>query len=253
MRLTLFLILTVFPVAGQEGHGVTPADIQRGGEIFLSNCASCHGPDGDAIAGVNLASNRFRRAQTDRDLIDLVRKGIPGTAMPPGNYTDLQAGTIVAYLHSMGTAPKTLRRTGFEGDPIRGKAIVEGKGQCLSCHRIGNSGSVTGPDLSAIGGIRRAADLETSLIDPDAEIRQNNRTVRAVGRDGAVITGTLLNQDTYSLQILDSAAKLVSIRKDKLRSFEVMKTSPMPSYKDKLSAQELADTVSYLVTVKGPA
>ncbi|MEP6716173.1 MAG: hypothetical protein ABJC09_11405, partial [Terriglobia bacterium] len=62
MRITLLLIFTAAALPGQEGHGVTPADIQRGGEIFLSNCARCHGPDGDALAGVNLASNRFRRA-----------------------------------------------------------------------------------------------------------------------------------------------------------------------------------------------
>ncbi|MDP9171342.1 MAG: c-type cytochrome [Acidobacteriota bacterium] len=251
LRITLLAALAAAPVSAQEGHGITPADIQAGGQIFLSRCANCHGPDGDFISGVNLGSNRFRRAQTDRELINIIQAGIPGTPMPPGNYTDQQAGTIVAYLHAMATAPKSTRTAGLKGDPVRGKQIVEGSGQCLNCHRVGNAGSVTGPDLSSIGGARRAADLEISLVDPDAEIRAENRTVRAVARDGSPITGTLLNQDTYSLQILDSRGKLMSLRKENLRSFELMKTSPMPSYKDKLSAQELADTVAYLVSLKG--
>src|SRR5271154_1235708 len=55
------------------------------------------------------------------------------------------------------------------GDAARGQAIVEGKGNCLSCHRIKNAGSRTGPDLSEIGG-RRPAQLQTKLLTPDAEI-----------------------------------------------------------------------------------
>ena len=69
--------------------------------------------------------------------------------------------------------------------------------------------------------------------------------------DGTVIQGTLLNYDTYSLQLLDTSGKLRSLQTDKLREYELMKTSPMPSYKDQLTAQEIADLVGYLVTLKG--
>jgi mono/diheme cytochrome c family protein len=36
-----------------------------------------------------------------------------------------------------------------------------------------------------------------------------------------------------------------------LREYTVVTTSTMPSYKDKLSAQEMADLVAYLLTLKG--
>jgi len=250
MRLSV-LLLAALPLLAQEGHGVTPADIERGGLLFLTNCAICHGPDGDGVSGVDLASNHFRRAANDRELNAIIRNGIPGTPMPPGAYTPGQADMIVAYLHSMATAPKTVLRNANPGDPQRGKAIVEGKGACLTCHRVNGVGGFSGPDLSEIGANRRSADIERSLLDPDAEIRADNRTVQAVGRDGKKITGRLLNQDTYSLQILNSDARLVSLQKANLREFEIMKTSPMPSYKEKLSTQEVADVVSYLVTLKG--
>jgi putative heme-binding domain-containing protein len=248
MRTCVCILLAAFALWAQEGHGVTLADIQRGGEIFQTNCARCHGPDGDAVSGVDLTSNRFRRAQTDRDLMDLIRKGIPGTPMPPGNYTDDQASGIVAYLHSMGNAP---RSASDAGNPAGGKAIFDGKGQCRSCHRVGEDGGFTGPDLSSIGGERRPADLQRALLDPSAGIRDANRPVRAVTLDGTVIHGTLLNYDTYSLQLLDTTGKLRSLQIDKLREYELMKTSPMPSYKDQLNTQEIADLVSYLVTLKG--
>ncbi len=219
-------------------------------QIFLNNCAGCHGPDGDLISGVALYSGRFRRAQGDNELRRIVQNGIAGTPMPPGNYTDEQAGMIVAYLRSM-AATGGGKLTGPPGNAESGKAIVEGRGQCLECHRIGRQGTITGPDLTGIGRMRRAVDLEKSLVDPDAEIRPDNLTVRAVAADGTPITGRLLNMDTYSIQILDArSASLRTLKKDELRDYEVMKKSPMPSYRGKLSEQEISDVVSYLVSLK---
>jgi len=218
-------------------------------QIFLSNCAGCHGPDGDLIPNINLASGKFRHAQGDNDLRRIVQKGIPGTPMPPGNYTDEQAGVIVAYLRSLsGTSAK---RMDLPAEGTRGKAIVEGKGECLSCHRIGAKGSVTGPDLTGIGAARRSSDLEKALTDPDAEIRPDNLTVRAVDKNGTQLSGRLMNMDTYTIQILEySTARLRTLRKETLREYEVMKSSPMPNYRQKLNAQEIADIVAYLVSLK---
>ncbi len=244
------LVLAALPVVAQEGHGITPADIQRGLLVYSSSCINCHGPDGDQISGVSLASGRFRRAQSDNDLVQIIQKGIPGTAMPPGAYTDDQANVLVGYIRSMASSTKSTRK-GPPGDVSRGKAVVETKGQCLNCHRIGSQGTVAGPDLTAIGGTRRLAEIETSLLDPSAEIRPENRPVRAVGKDGTKISGTLMNQDTYTIQILDSKGKLRSLYKSNLREYEFLKTSPMPNFKDKLSEQELSDVISYLVTLKG--
>src|SRR6516162_9251704 len=89
-------------------------------------------------------------------------------------------------------------------DPARGKDIVEGKGNCLSCHRLNGNGSRTGPDLSDIGLPRpaggvgpgfggtaagNAKNLEIALLDPDAEIAISNRSVRVVTKAGATLTG----------------------------------------------------------------
>ena len=88
-------------------------------------------------------------------------------------------------------------------------------------------------------------------MDPDAEILPQNRTFRAVTKEGATITGTLLNEDKYAVQVLDSTGRLVSLRRANLKESGVLEKSPMPSYKDKLSKSELADLVSYLVSLKG--
>ena len=233
----------------QEGHGYTPADVERGEQIYFSNCSTCHGPEGDGISGVNLGSGRFRRANSDEELMNVIRNGIPGTPMPPGNYPAGMAQLIVAYLRSMSTGGPASRGPSMAGDGGRGKALFEGRGRCLECHRVNGSGGFLGPDLSGIGGLRRAAALERSILDPSAEVRADNRTARLIKSDGTSIAGRLLNQDTYSLQVIDAGGKLISVSKDGLRGFEIMKGSAMPEYKGKMTAQEVADLVAYLTSL----
>jgi hypothetical protein len=71
-----------------------------------------------------------------------------------------------------------------------------------------------------------------------------------VTKEGATITGTLLNEDKYSVQILDSKDRLVSVERSKLRESAIVEKGLMPSYKDKLTSGEIADLVSYLVSLK---
>jgi cytochrome c oxidase cbb3-type subunit III len=78
-----------------------------------------------------------------------------------------------------------------------------------------------------------------------------NRSVRAVTRDGKVISGRRLNEDTYSVQLIDNQEHLLSLAKADLAEYTVLKTTNMPSYKDKLSAQDLADVIAYLLSLKG--
>jgi hypothetical protein len=72
-----------------------------------------------------------------------------------------------------------------------------------------------------------------------------------VTKDGTVINGRRLNEDTYSIQIMDDRERLHSLLKTDLREFTILKTSPMPSYKDTLSGEELSDLLGYLLSLKG--
>jgi cytochrome c oxidase cbb3-type subunit 3 len=239
--------LLLFSGALLAQHSFTPADIEDGGRLYNNTCAACHGANGDRVSGVDLMHGKFRRAATDDGVAAIIQKGISGTAMPPHALTDFQAGTIVAYLRSVAADAGSVSGT---GDVARGRAIFEGKGACQTCHSVHNSGSLVGPDLTDIGAIRRAAQLERSLLDPDAEILAQNRTYRVVTRDGAIITGRLLNHDEFTIQLLDQQG-LRSFQKANLKESGFVEKSPMPSYQGKLSAQELADLVGYLVSLKG--
>ena len=241
-------------VAAQE-HSYTPADIENGSRIFQSTCAGCHGQNGDGVAGIDLSRGQFRRGTSDTEIIKIIQTGIPGTTMPPHNLTDTQGATVVAYLRNMatirrGASPDVLRGV---GDAARGKALFDGKGQCATCHRVSGKGARLAPDLSEVGATRPLPELFQALLDPDANIRAGNRFFRAVTKDGATITGRLLNQDTFTVQLIDSNERLVSLTKANLREYGFVKSSPMPSVRDKLSMQEVDDVVGYLVTLKGVA
>jgi putative heme-binding domain-containing protein len=127
--------------------------------------------------------------------------------------------------------------------------IINANG-CLSCHRIDDMGSYTGPNLTGIGSRRTSDQLRASLISPNKAVLPENRSVRLVTADGKTVTGKLLNQDGFTVQLIDTSSELRAFKKSSLREFTIVKTNPMPSYQDKMSAQDLTDLVHYLSSLK---
>jgi putative heme-binding domain-containing protein len=236
-----------------QDHGYTPADIESGGRLYQASCAGCHGPGGEQVPGVELARGQFRRGTSDTDLISIVRAGIPGTAMPPHGMSDQEAAQVVAFLRNMsavrtGASPTVLRRV---GDPVRGRALFEGRGGCTTCHRVQGRGPRLAPDLTEVGATRPLAELREAVLEPQVTIRAGNRLFRAVTTDGRTITGRLLNQDSFSIQMLDAAERLVSLSRSDLREHDFVRTSPMPSVRDTFTMDEIDDLVGYLASLKG--
>jgi hypothetical protein len=87
-------------------------------------------------------------------------------------------------------------------------------------------------------------------LDPTAVVASQNRIVTIATRDGKTIRGRILNQDTQSVQVVGPDEKPMSIARTTIQNLTDEK-SPMPSVKDRLDSRELADLVSYLVTLKG--
>jgi putative heme-binding domain-containing protein len=233
----------------QAQHAYTRGDAEAGEQLFIENCAICHGPEGDAVPGVALAKGQFRHASSDEELGRVITNGIPGTAMPPANFHEHQVTALISYLRSM-TASIASSTTKL-GDATRGRTLFEGKGECLKCHRVSGKGSYLGPELTDVGLTRRSAQLERSVLEPDAEILPQNRFVRVVTKDGNGVTGRLLNLDTFTIQLMDSNERLRSFLKENLTEFDFVDKSSMPSYKGKLSKEEVADVVAYLAALKG--
>lgn len=252
--LTVLALLTASqPLAAQpprQDHGdvYSQVDIAYGAQLYASQCVSCHGPNGDSVAGIDLRSGRFRNAATDVQLRNLITTGISTSGMPPFKFDDAELAGIVAYLRNMSTFSS---RAVAIGDAARGRALFEGKGTCTTCHRVDGRGAGMAPDLGNIGTLRTAQALQTSVLDPSSAMIPINRPVRAVTKDRRVFNGRRLNEDTYTVQMMDDQGRLVSLPKSDLREFTILVESPMPPYKGKLSDREVADVVAYLLTLKG--
>ena len=240
-------VLAQIPAQDHAGQ-YAQADIVYGLSIYTAQCATCHGADGASVGTVNLRTGRFRRATTDRELTQLIANGIPGSGMPPFKFNSAEIAGVVAYLRNMNAVDSASVRL---GNASRGRSIVEGKGGCLKCHAVNDVGSLAGPDLSDIGANRPPSALQNHLTDPSGSMMPINRPVRAVTRRGEVITGRRLNEDTYTVQVIDSRERLVSLLKDDLKEFQILTTSPMPSYKGTLTEEELTDVIAYLLSLKG--
>ena len=255
MKFGLLLVLWLLTVSagavrGQQ-HNYTPGDIAEGGRLYRINCIGCHGPEGNLVGGIDLGRNRFRRVSSDDEIVDVIMNGVPGTGMPPNAIVRLRAYNVVAYLRSMNDTSGVKSIAAATGDAGRGKMLFEGKGACNTCHRVHGQGSRSGPDLSEAGLTLRAIELETSILDPSASISTASPPFRAVKQDGTLVSGLLLNQDLYTVQLLDANGALVSLQRSDLRESELLKNSPMPSYRDKFSPGELADLIAYLGGLRG--
>ena len=235
-------------LGAQHGGDYERADIERGAQLYDEFCSNCHGSEGDGVGNVTLKAGQFRHASTDQTFGRILTRGIPGTGMPPGRYTESERLAIIAYVRNMRDYDGGVVTL---GDAVRGRAIFEGKGDCTSCHRVAGKGSRLGPDLTSIGAVRGAGAIRETLLDPTGSMLPLNKPVRVVTRDGNTVTGRRLNEDTYTIQILDEDGRLGSFDKSDLQELTVLSRSPMPSYADSLTEGELADLLAYIVTLKG--
>jgi len=235
-------------VDAQEHDGqYEQADIEYGLVVYRAECTTCHGETGDGVPNVDLRSGRLRQAATDRELRRLIRDGIPGTAMPPFSLDPAESVAIVAYLRNMNFEADAVAL----GDRERGQILFAGKGECATCHRVNGTGPRVAPELTTIGAVRAPGALQRSLLDPTGSMRPINRPVVLVTQDGERVAGRRLNEDTYTVQLIDEHERLRSLDKADLQEYTILTESPMPSYADRLNAQELADLLAYLVSLKG--
>jgi putative heme-binding domain-containing protein len=223
-------------------------DPEQGRKLWSVNCAVCHGAEGKGGRGPDLTSGKFQHGGTDDDLYRAMRNGIPGTEMPGFPLTGVESMQLLAFMRALGRAAMP---PPAEGDAARGRALFAGGGQCTSCHRVGGTGSRIGPELSDIGARLPPSDLLASLLRPDERVLPAHWYVRAVTRDGRTVTGRRLNEDTYSVQLIDAQDRLVSLVKQDLKQYELLKKSPMPGYEGKLTREQLGDLVAYLASLKG--
>ena len=117
---------------------------------------------------------------------------------------------------------------------------------------INGKGGRLGPDLSRIGVARSAAALAREIRSASEYVPPGYEPVSVVTRDGRRIRGCRKNEDSLSIQIMDTNEQLLSFLKKDLREVVDEKQSLMPDYgTDKLNSAETEDLLAYLRTLRG--
>jgi hypothetical protein len=92
--------------------------------------------------------------------------------------------------------------------------------------------------------------LAWGLTESTKEFPQEYETITVVTANGKQIRGVALNEDSFSVQMMDQNEQIYLLEKDKLRSFQKSRSSMMPKYNpDFLSDKDLEDIVAYLISV----
>ena len=270
---TLLLLATILLLgmagarAADEGNplGKDPKAAKAGEYEFRINCALCHGLGAHGGGrGPDLTRAQKKHAHSDAELFQVISNGIPGTVMPANGtngqgvgMTDEEIWQIITYIRSVEVkAPATP-----VGNAAHGKELFYGDANCSLCHMVEGKGGRIGPDLSSVGGSRTRDAIIDSVRNPSRrlawgltestkEFPQEYETVTVVTAEGKEIKGVALNEDNFSVQIIDSSEQVYLLDKDKLRSFKKSRESLMPIYApDLLSDKDLNDIVAYLISV----
>jgi len=232
---------------------------------FRSNCAFCHGLGGRGGGrGPDLTRAQKRHGNSDTDLFRTINEGVPGTAMPPNGATQQGVGMteteiwqVIAYIRSVQLkAPAEPL-----GNSAHGKQLFFGAAACSTCHMIEGKGGRLGPDLSTTGSARATDYLVDSVRYPSRrlaqglseamkEFSQEYETVKVETADGQKFIGVVLNEDHFTVQMMDQREQLHLLEKDQLRSYEKSRESLMPAYdQNMLNDKDLQDILAFLLSV----
>jgi cytochrome c oxidase cbb3-type subunit III len=262
----LLLTCTVGPILAQRpAPGPTnpfrgkPEAVHEGETLYAQHCTGCHGPDGTAgeIGPAIVSGERTDLGITDGQVFSTIKNGVPGTPMGPQQLADDDIWKITAYI-------RVLRGTAIDnplpGDVAHGEQIFWGKGQCGSCHMLGGKGGLTAPDLNNIAGTRKSSTIIDALTKEQhheygsggahlgaVPAMDSYLPVHVITGDGKTIDGFLLNEDSYSLQLIGNDQHLHSLDRARLRRVVVQPKSLMPTdYDKRLTPEEFKDLLAFL-------
>ena len=264
--LLAIMFLTTASRADDRNPYAGDAKAAKAGEFeFRINCALCHGLGAHGGGrGPDLTRAQKKHAHSDAELFQVISNGIPGTVMPANGtngqgvgMTDEEIWQIITYIRSQ----EVKAPAAAVGNAAHGKDLFYGDANCSLCHMVEGKGGRVGPELTAVGGSRTREAIMDSVRNPSRrlawgltestkEFPQEYETVTVVTADGKQIKGVALNEDNFTVQLMDTSEQIYLLEKEKLRSFQKSRESMMPQYNpDILSDKDLNDLVAYLTSV----
>jgi len=148
-------------------------------------------------------------------------------------------------------------QTGVKGRNFDSGRRMFGAAACFTCHRFGNEGGMTGPDLTGAGGRYSPHDFLDQIINPSKVINEQFVPIVVTKIKGETAVGVVvnLNGDSVTLNTdLSDPNQRVTIDRKEVKSIEPSTVSPMPPMLlTMLTKEEILDLIAYVLSGGDPA
>ena len=226
--------------------------------LFRQECVFCHGVSArGGMRGPDLTTGAWSHGGSDEELAATITDGVPGTAMPAhAHLKEEEIGQIIAYLRTLQQPVDPVpRRRRARRDAVLRRRALRRMPPREGPRRQGRPGAHDG----GVGAVARLSHRVHSRARALPDRTRGHRrsggrrydTVTAVTNDGRKIVGVAMNEDTFTVQIMDTADRIHSLRKRDLKDFRHEDRSVMPAYSEaQLNGDALDDLVAYLQTLR---
>ena len=244
--------------AAIAGAKEDPAAVDRGAQLFATQCGGCHGANAKGGPGAPDLIRSVLVLDDEKGILiaPVLREGRPDQGMPKPNLTEPQISDIVAWLHVQTYAADHRATYTFldvvTGDPKKGEAYFNGGGKCNTCH------SPSG-DLAGIGKKYEPFALQSRWLQPRsprgataADSLRSRIKVAVTLPSGESVSGTLDHLDDFNVSLYDSSGDFHSFTRNG-NTPRVVITDPLKAHRDLLAQYTDADIhnlTAYLVTLK---
>jgi cytochrome c oxidase cbb3-type subunit III len=244
--------------AAIKGSGQDPEAFERGGKVFGTYCAGCHGAAGKGGPGAPDLIRSVLVLDDEKGILiaPVIREGRPDKGMPRLPLSEAQIADIVAWLHvrtySAGHRVTYTYGDVVTGDSHKGEIYFNGAGKCSTCH------SATG-DLAGVAKKYDPFSLQSRWLQPRGGGRRSAGqdlkslpTVKVTLANGESVSGTLDRIDDFTISLRDSSGQFHSFSRDG-DTPKVEVHDPLKAHTDMLrrySDADIHNITAYLVTLK---
>ncbi|MBI2949041.1 MAG: dehydrogenase [Verrucomicrobia bacterium] len=202
------------------------------------------------------------RARWSLNLLELVQSGSIAPSSVPGDIVDRMRAHRDQFLNDrlsrlfpkdgapaspefqkrIATVESILKRA--TGNPYSGETVFLDR--CAGCHKLFFKGGNVGPDLTHYQRDNLGTML-TSIVNPNAEIREGYQYFLVETKDGRSLSGFLADRDNQVTILRGLEGEDIPVRASEIKDLQAMGRSLMPEgLLDDLNETQLRDLFAYL-------
>jgi putative heme-binding domain-containing protein len=129
--------------------------------------------------------------------------------------------------------------------------------RCIVCHRYGEDGGATGPDLTQVAGRFQLKDLVEAIVHPSKVVSDQYKASVVQTADGRVVTGRIVSESPEKILVVtdpEDATKFVEIARQDIEEVVPASESLMPmGLLDTLNESEVLDLLAYTLSRGNPS